>query len=154
MMELEEIVVTATRIPTPAMKVPALTYVIGMRDVQQLEQYRTLPQVLGEVPGVMVQKTSYGQGSPFVRGYTGFRNVLLVDGIALPVAYIFLKECYDAVRKGSIISRSTNHRHTTTWRFKENPIGFSFFFTLYAAVGLALVWLSVWWTWKVLFTES
>jgi len=83
MVELEEIVVTATRIPTPAMEVPALTYVVGMRDVQQLEQYRTLPQVLGEVPGVMVQKTSYGQGSPFVRGYTGFRNVLLVDGIRL-----------------------------------------------------------------------
>ena len=32
---------------------------------------------------MLVQKTSNGQGSPFMRGFTGFRNVLLVDGIRL-----------------------------------------------------------------------
>jgi hemoglobin/transferrin/lactoferrin receptor protein len=31
----------------------------------------------------MVQKTSYGQGSPYIRGFTGFRNVFLIDGIRL-----------------------------------------------------------------------
>jgi len=80
---LEEIVVTATRIPTRAFEVPALAYAQTGEDVQQLYQSRTLPEALGEVPGVMVQKTSHGQGSPFIRGYTGFRNVLLVDGIRL-----------------------------------------------------------------------
>jgi hemoglobin/transferrin/lactoferrin receptor protein len=82
-MALEEIVVTATRVPTPAMEVPALTYALSQREMQLLDQSRTLPQALAEIPGVMVQKTSYGQGSPFIRGYTGFRNVLLVDGIRL-----------------------------------------------------------------------
>ena len=44
---------------------------------------RTLPQALREIPGVMVQETSIGQGSPFIRGFTAFRNVLLIDGVRL-----------------------------------------------------------------------
>lgn len=83
MRELETIVVTATRLPIRAFDVPAMAYAESVADVQQLYQSRTLPQALGELPGVLVQKTANGQGSPFIRGFTGFRNVLLVDGIRL-----------------------------------------------------------------------
>jgi hemoglobin/transferrin/lactoferrin receptor protein len=44
-------------------------------------QVRTLPEALTLMPGVLVQKTSHGQGSPYVRGFTGFRNLALVDGV-------------------------------------------------------------------------
>jgi hemoglobin/transferrin/lactoferrin receptor protein len=44
---------------------------------------RTFPEALREVPGILVQKTSGQQASPFLRGMTGFRNVLLIDGIRL-----------------------------------------------------------------------
>jgi hemoglobin/transferrin/lactoferrin receptor protein len=81
--ELEQIVVTATRLPMRSFDVPALVSTTDAATVQGLFQSRTLPEVLGELPGVAVQKTSYGQGSPFIRGYTGFRNVLLVEGIRL-----------------------------------------------------------------------
>jgi len=81
--ELETIVVTATRVPTRLFDVPALAYVATGPDLRHLYQSRTLPEALGEIPGVMVQKTSNGQGSPYIRGYTGFRNVLLIDGIRL-----------------------------------------------------------------------
>ena len=30
---------------------------------------------------MLVQKTSYGHGSPFIRGFTGRQNLLLVDGV-------------------------------------------------------------------------
>ena len=42
---------------------------------------RSLPEVMQAFPGVQVQKTGHGQGSPFLRGFTGQRTVLLVDGI-------------------------------------------------------------------------
>jgi hemoglobin/transferrin/lactoferrin receptor protein len=81
--ELEQIVVTATRLPIRAFDVPAMAYAESAADVQQLYQSRTLPEALGEIPGILVQKTSNGQGSPFIRGFTGYRNVMLIDGIRL-----------------------------------------------------------------------
>jgi hemoglobin/transferrin/lactoferrin receptor protein len=81
--ELEEIVITATRLPMRSFEVPALVSVADAATVQGMFQSRTLPDVLGELPGVSVQKTGYGQGSPFIRGYTGFRNVMLIEGIRL-----------------------------------------------------------------------
>jgi hemoglobin/transferrin/lactoferrin receptor protein len=81
--ELEAIVVTATRLPMRSFDVPALVSTTDAATIQGLLQSRTLPEVLGELPGVAVQKTGHGQGSPFIRGYTGFRNVLLIDGIRL-----------------------------------------------------------------------
>ena len=81
--ELEAIVVTATRLPMRSFDVPALVSMADAATVQGMFQSRTLPDVLGELPGVSVQKTGYGQGSPFIRGYTGFRNVMLIEGIRL-----------------------------------------------------------------------
>ena len=43
----------------------------------------SVPEALSETPGVLVQQTAHGQGSPYLRGFTGFRTVALVDGIRL-----------------------------------------------------------------------
>lgn len=45
--------------------------------------YRTVPQALRDVPGVLVQETAHGHGSPYLRGFTSFRNLFLIDGIRL-----------------------------------------------------------------------
>ncbi|RMF77223.1 MAG: TonB-dependent receptor, partial [Nitrospirae bacterium] len=80
---LGQVVVTATRTEKAGLEVPAQVEVVTGKDIQERRLSRTVPEALTETPGVMVQKTSRGQGSPYVRGFTGFRNLLLIDGIRL-----------------------------------------------------------------------
>jgi hemoglobin/transferrin/lactoferrin receptor protein len=78
-----EIVVTALRVEKDAKSVPYTTYRMTADKAQVQESKRTTPDVLSGKPSVMVQKTSYGQGSPVLRGFTGFRTLFLIDGIRL-----------------------------------------------------------------------
>ncbi|GAB4421889.1 MAG: TonB-dependent receptor [Bacteroidia bacterium] len=57
----------------------------SLLDSEQLQIYRgrSTPEALMGVPGVWMQKTNHGGGSPFVRGLTGNQTLLLVDGIRL-----------------------------------------------------------------------
>lgn len=79
---LQEIIVTATKTKKDVFDTPYSTTVIDEKELQRRKP-RTLPEALSEVPGVMIQKTAHGQGSPFIRGFTGFRTVMLIDGIRL-----------------------------------------------------------------------
>lgn len=78
----EPVVVTASRTAQDEFAAPRSVDVIGQQDLQR-GQYRTLPQALRELPSVMVQETAPGQGSPFLRGFTGYQNLVLIDGIRL-----------------------------------------------------------------------
>ncbi len=79
---LEPVVVTATLTKEPADKVP---YTVDVLDEKQLLELSvtSLPEALRQIPGVLFQQTANGQGSPFIRGFTGFRNLALIDGIRL-----------------------------------------------------------------------
>ena len=70
---LEPTVVTATRTKRGGSAVPNTVRVI---DSNRLREHlpRSLPEAFEEKPGVLVQKTAHGQGSPFIRGYTTIRN--------------------------------------------------------------------------------
>lgn len=76
------VVVTATRTAQDPFDAPRAVDVI---DNQQLLRgsYRSTPQALRELPSVMVQETAPGQGSPYLRGFTGYQNLLMIDGIRL-----------------------------------------------------------------------
>ena len=52
-------------------------------NTNELKLSRSMPEVLSGIPSVMVQKTALGQSSPYIRGLTGYHNLLLVDGIRL-----------------------------------------------------------------------
>ena len=47
------------------------------------KQARSVPDALRSVPGVTIQQTSHGQASPFIRGLTGQRVLMLFDGFRL-----------------------------------------------------------------------
>lgn len=76
------VVVTATRTAVDPFAAPRTVDVISAEQLQR-DNRRTLPQALRELPSVLVQETAPGQGSPYVRGFTGYQNLLLIDGVRL-----------------------------------------------------------------------
>ncbi|WP_247711685.1 TonB-dependent receptor [Qipengyuania aurantiaca] len=78
--ESEPIVITGTRMEAVLADEP---YTVSVIDFEALERDlpRTVPEALDEIPGVMVQKTAAGHGSPYIRGFTGNRTLLVIDGI-------------------------------------------------------------------------
>jgi len=79
---LAPLVVTAERVATPLSDTP---YSATSLDADYIGENtrRTLPDALQYTPGVLVQKTGYGQGSPIIRGFTGRQNLLLMDGVRI-----------------------------------------------------------------------
>ena len=79
---LNELVVTAQRSATPRFSTPEAIDVVNEKTIRA-RQFRSTPEALTATPGVFVQKTNHGGGSPFVRGLTGNQTLLLIDGIRL-----------------------------------------------------------------------
>ena len=79
---LDEVVITANRFETLKNKTPEAIEVVHNNTIQRF-QLRTAPEALLLAPGVFVQKTNHGGGSPFLRGLTGNQTLLLYDGIRL-----------------------------------------------------------------------
>ncbi|MEY2491189.1 MAG: vitamin transporter [Verrucomicrobiota bacterium] len=80
--EAEEIVVSATRIDTPADEIASSVTVITDDEIARNQQ-RTLPDVLQTVPGLNVVQTGGpgGQTSVFTRGTNSNHTKVIIDGI-------------------------------------------------------------------------
>ena len=78
----ENVVVSATRLPTPLANVASSVTVITAADIEA-RQDRSLPDVLREVPGLSIVQTggAGGQTSVFMRGSNSNHTKVLVDRI-------------------------------------------------------------------------
>ena len=78
---LAELVITATRSLQPVTSCPAVQ--VLKREYIRDFQVRTAPEALALIPGMFIQKTNHGGGSPFIRGLTGNQVLFLIDGIRM-----------------------------------------------------------------------
>ncbi len=76
-----ELTVTATRLEQDVFTLPPMTSVIEAR-LGQVPMDQT-PDLLRTTPGVLIQKSNHGGGSPFLHGLTGKQVLLLVDGVRM-----------------------------------------------------------------------
>jgi len=84
---IPEVVVTANRHGSFQLKTPEAIGSLGSVTIRKF-QLRSAPEALMLAPGVFVQKTNHGGGSPFLRGLTGNQTLQLVDGIRLSNAVV------------------------------------------------------------------
>lgn len=77
-----EEVVIARGDPEPSFSAARSTAVVDAENLSE-QAPRTTPEALWEAPGVFVQHTNHGGGSPIIRGLIGPQNLILVDGVRL-----------------------------------------------------------------------
>jgi hemoglobin/transferrin/lactoferrin receptor protein len=78
-----QMVVTATRDLRMIKDTPYSVSSLSATRLRIEDSARSVPEALKYEPGIMVQKTSHGQGSPYIRGFTSQRDLFLIDGIRL-----------------------------------------------------------------------
>lgn len=81
--EEKEVLVTALASEKSDFETPYITDSVDRDALLTKEMPRSVPDALTETPGVLRQKTAQGQSSPFIRGFTSFRTVMLIDGVRL-----------------------------------------------------------------------
>ena len=80
--QMEKMVKSATRTLKAGSHVPQSIDRLDNRTLLH-QNLRNIPDAMKSIPGTMAQKTAHGQGSPYIRGFTGFRTLYLIDGIRL-----------------------------------------------------------------------
>ncbi len=74
--------VTASREARHGSDLPYSTSVVDAAELARRFP-RSAPEALMDAPGVLLQKTNHGSGSPYVRGLLGNQVLVLIDGIRL-----------------------------------------------------------------------
>ena len=100
-----EVVVTGKRIKEDPFNADRSITVVGKKELAESSP-RTTPEALWDAPGVFIQQTNNGGGSPILRGMIGPQVLIMVDGIRLnnstyrtgPVQYLNMIDPYSIDR--------------------------------------------------------
>ncbi|MFA5859690.1 MAG: TonB-dependent receptor [Elusimicrobiota bacterium] len=76
------VVITATRTSEPAADTSKPVYTVTSKEISE-GNTRTITEIVKTLPGVFMQKTTHGHGSPVIRGFIGRENLILIDGVRL-----------------------------------------------------------------------
>ncbi len=79
---LREVFVSATKESEDRARIAEETAVFSVKDIQNVIP-QTSADMLARIPGVKVQKTQFGGGSPVLRGMEANRILLVVDGVRM-----------------------------------------------------------------------
>jgi hemoglobin/transferrin/lactoferrin receptor protein len=82
--QAKDVVITASAFVEDVLSTPYSISTINSGDL--VLSTRSLPEALKQQPSVLMQKTAYGQSSPYIRGFTAFHNKMLIDGVPLNFA--------------------------------------------------------------------
>jgi hemoglobin/transferrin/lactoferrin receptor protein len=75
-----QVIITAQRHKANLFATPEYVSAITKKQIQVLSPMSTT-DLVSNIPGVWMQKTNHGGGSPYVRGLTGYQTLLVLDGI-------------------------------------------------------------------------
>jgi hemoglobin/transferrin/lactoferrin receptor protein len=78
--EIDPISITSERLQTAGLVSAMTLHQLNQEQLKTINP-RNLPEALINIPGVHIQKTANGQGSPFIRGFTGYRTLAMIDGV-------------------------------------------------------------------------
>lgn len=79
--ELDPITIIAPSLEVAQFDAPYSTSVVSSKKSINELQVKTVQDALRYEPGVSLQQTGIGQISPYIRGFTGYRTLLTLDGI-------------------------------------------------------------------------
>ncbi|MFY9242504.1 MAG: TonB-dependent receptor [Polaribacter sp.] len=80
--ELDEVVISAFKKDEKAKRIAEQIAVLSQKDIQKISP-QTSADLLAAIPGIKVQKSQFGGGSPVLRGMESNRVLLVVDGVRM-----------------------------------------------------------------------
>ncbi|PQJ81033.1 TonB-dependent receptor [Polaribacter porphyrae] len=80
--ELDEVVISAFKRAEKTKRIAEQIAVISKKDIQKVSP-QTSADLLATIPGIKVQKSQFGGGSPVIRGMESNRVLLVVDGVRM-----------------------------------------------------------------------
>jgi len=79
---LNEVFLSASKAQEKTTRIAEQIAIVSNKDIQNSTS-QTTADILAEVPGIKIQKTQFGGGSPVIRGMEANRILLVVDGVRM-----------------------------------------------------------------------